>query len=172
MRLIFGAPVALLSPYVGYMLIWIAAWIHNGAPGVAVRYWPPGLFCVENSKFNLFCSRSPDDLTWFILIGFFTCCLVGWEAVRILLSEVNDPDLIAKRKTARTLIVKGIAWSIVILPTLVIAPHIYSTLESTPGTWTTYGWGTEASIDFIRMWVAGAMTMFLYGVLRKATLSD
>lgn len=172
MKLIFGAPVALLAPYVGYMLTWIVAWIYNAAPGVAVQYWPPGMFCFRSSELQLFCGRSPDDLAWFIMIGFFTCCLLGWESVRILLPGVNDPTQIAERKTVLAPIVKGMAWGIVILPTLIIAPHIFSTLESVPGAWSDYGWGTETFIDFARMWIAGALAMFLYGVLRKATLSN
>lgn len=172
MRLIFGAPVALLAPYVGYMLVWIVAWIYNAVPGVALRYWPPGLFCSNNGNLNLFCGRSPDDLTWFILIAFFTCCLVGWEAVNILMPGVKDPDRIAARKSSLTPIIKGLAWSIVILPTVIIAPHIFNTLESTPGAWSHYGWGTETLIDAIRMWIAGALAMFLYGILRKASLNS
>lgn len=172
MRLVFGAPVALLAPYVGYMLTWIVAWIYNEAPGVALQYWPPGLFCVRNTDFEVFCGRSPTDLTWFILLAFFACCLLGWESVRILLPDVNDPDQIAKRKSALTPIIKAMAWGVVVLPTLVIAPHIYSTLESTPGAWSAYGWGTETFVDFVRMWVAGAMAMFLYGILRRASLSN
>lgn len=172
MRLIFGAPVALFAPYVGYMLTWIVAWIYNAAPGTALQYWPPGMFCFRNSEIQLFCGRSPDELAWFIMLGFFTCCLVGWEAVRILLPGINDPDQITERKTALTRIVKGMAWSIVILPTIIIAPHIYNTLDSSPGRWSEYGWGTEAFVDFVRMWVAGAMTIFLYGILRKASLGN
>jgi hypothetical protein len=172
MRIVFGAPVALFAPYVGYMLTWIVAWIYNGAPSVALQYWPPGMFCFRNSEIELFCGRSPDDLAWFIMLGFFTCCLLGWETVRILLPGLNDPDQIAPRKTALTPIIKGMAWSVVILPTLIIAPHIYSTLESTPGAWSSYGWGTETFVDFVRMWVAGAMAMFLYGILRKASLNN
>ena len=57
-------------------------------------------------------------------------------------------------------------------PTLIIAPHIVSTLDSSPGAWSNYGWGTETFVDFVRMWVAGAMAMFLYGILRKASLSN
>jgi hypothetical protein len=172
MRIVFGAPVALFAPYVGYTLTWIVAWIYNGAPGTALQYWPPGMFCFRNSEIQLFCGRSPDDLAWFIMLGFFTCCLVGWEAVRILMPGLNDPDQIAQRKTALTPIIKSMAWSVVILPTLIIAPHIYSTLESTPGAWSSYGWGTETFVDSVRMWVAGAMSMFLYGILRKASLSN
>lgn len=172
MKIVFGAPVALFAPYVGYMLTWIAAWIYNGAPSVAVRYWPPGMFCAKGTNIQMFCGRSPDDLAWFIMIGFFTCCLVGWESVRILLPGINDPSQIAKRKSALTPIIKGIAASVVILPTLVILPHILSTLDSSPAAWSNYGWGMETSIDFVRMWVAGAMAMFLYGILRKASLSN
>lgn len=172
MKLVFGAPVALFAPYVGYMLTWIVAWIYHAAPGVALLYWPPKMFCFGGSKFSLFCGRSPGDLDWFILIGFFSCCLIGWESVRILLPDVHDPDQIARRKNALTPIVKAMAWGIVVLPTLIIAPHIVSTLESTPGAWSTYGWGTETTVDFIRMWVAGAMAMFLYGIVRRSTLSN
>jgi hypothetical protein len=172
MKLVFGAPVALLAPYVGYMLIWIVAWIYNAVPGVALQYWPPSLFCYRNSAFELFCGRSPTDLTWFIFLGFFTCCLLGWEAVRTLMPSSGDPEQIAQRKTALTPIVKGMAWSIVILPTVIIAPHIISTIESTPGAWSAYGWATETMVDFIRMWVAGAMAMFLYGIMRNATLNN
>jgi len=172
MKLIFGAPVALFAPYVGYMLVWIVAWVYNAAPSVALQYWPPGLFCVASSKFSLFCGRSPTDLNWFILIGFFTCCLVGWEAVRILLPGVNDPKQNVQRKSSLTPIIKSLAWSIVILPTLIIAPHIFNTLDSIPAPWGEYGWGTAAFIDFVRMWTAGAMTMFLYGIMRLAALRD
>lgn len=172
MRIVFGAPVALFAPYVGYMLIWIAAWIYNGFPSSAVRYWPPGLFCVRNSQFQMFCGRSPNELTEGILVGFFACCLIGWEATRILLPGINDPDQIARRKTVVTPIIQGMAWGIVVLPTLVIAPHVISTLDSTPAAWITYGWGSEAVVDAIRMWVAGAMAMFLYGIVRKASLDN
>ena len=172
MRIVFGAPVALFAPYVGYMLIWIVAWIYNAAPSVAVRYWPPSLFCFRNSELELFCGRSPNELTNAILIGFFACCLIGWESVRILLPGVNDPAQIAKRKTVVTPIIQGMAWSIVILPTLIIAPHIISTLNSAPGAWSSYGWGTETLIDAVRMWVAGAMSMFLYGILRMASRNN
>jgi hypothetical protein len=41
-----------------------------------------------------------------------------------------------------------------------------------PGAWRDYGWGTETFMDFARIWVAGAMSMFLYGILRMATLSN
>ena len=85
---------------------------------------------------------------------------------------VNDPTQIADRKTALSPVIKGIAWSIVLLPTMIIAPHIFSTLASVPGAWSAYGWGTETMVDFIRMWVAGAMTMFLYGIMRNASLSS
>ncbi|MBE9557434.1 MAG: hypothetical protein IMF08_11310 [Proteobacteria bacterium] len=172
MKLIFGAPVALLAPYVGYMLIWIVSWIYEGVPGIAVQYWPSGMFCYRDSAMQPFCGRSPDELAWFVMIGFFTCCLVGWEAVRILMPGVNDPTQIVGRKTALSKVTKGIAWGIVLLPTLIIAPHIFSTLASVPGAWSSYGWGTETMIDFIRMWVVGTMAMFLYGVLRYASLSN
>ena len=66
MKLIFGAPVALLAPYVGYMLIWIVSWISKGIPGVAVQYWPPGMFCYQDSALQPFCGRSPDELAWFV----------------------------------------------------------------------------------------------------------
>lgn len=91
MRLVFEAPVALFSPYVGYMLTWIVAWIYNSAPGVALQYWPPGMLCIGGSQTELFCGWSPDDLTWFILIGFLSCCIIGWEAVRILLPRSQRP---------------------------------------------------------------------------------
>ena len=172
MKLVFGAPVALLAPYVGYMLTWIVAWIYNSAPGVAVQYWPPGLFCVRNTQLEIFCGRSPTDLTMFIITAFFACCLIGWESVRILLPAPGDPDQIAKRESALAPFVRAMAWGIVVLPTLVIGPHIYNTLQSVPGAFSSYGWGTETMVDFIRMWVAGAMTMFLYGILRNASLNN
>ena len=96
MRIVFGAPVALFAPYVGYMLTWIVAWIYNGAPSIALQYWPPGMFCFRNSEIQLFCGRSPDDLAWFIMLGFFTCCLLGWETVRILL-----PGLTTRTRSPR-----------------------------------------------------------------------
>lgn len=37
MRLVFGAPVALFAPHVGYMPTRIVAWIHNAAPEVAAE---------------------------------------------------------------------------------------------------------------------------------------
>lgn len=172
MRLIFGAPVALLAPFVGYMLTWIVAWIYNAAPGIAVQYWPPGMFCFNGGGPDIFCGRTPDDLAWFIFIGFFTCCLVGWEAMQILMPGVNDPSPAPGRKSTLALIRKGMAWSIVILPTVIMAPHIYSTLESVPGAWSNYGWGFETLLDAIRMWVVGATSMFLYGILRKSALND
>jgi len=172
MKLVFGAPVALFAPYVGYMLTWIVAWIYNAAPGVALQYWPPGLFCVRNTEFELFCGRSPTDLTMFILMAFFACCLIGWESVRILLPMPGDPEQITARKTTMTPVVTAMAWGIVALPTIIIGPHIYNTVISTPGAWSSYGWATETMVDFIRMWVAGAMAMFLYGILRNASLNN
>ncbi len=171
MKLIFGAPVALLAPYVGYVMIWVIAWIANGLPTTATRYWPPEIFCMTGNRLNLFCGRSPDDLSYFMLIFFFACCMLGWEAIRILMPGVNDPDQIARRKTAATPIVQGIAWSIVVLPTLIIAPHIAITLDSMPGAFTQYGWGTDALVDFARTWVAGALAMFVYAIARKSSLT-
>ena len=62
-------------------------------PGSPVPVNPLGF---RNSEIQLFCGRSPDDLAWFIMLGFFTCCLLGWETVRILLPGLNDPDQIAR----------------------------------------------------------------------------
>ena len=59
------------------------------------------------------------------------------------------------------------AWSIVALPTLILAPHIYLTIEASPGAFSYYGWGTETLVDLLRSWVAGASFMLLYAIARR-----
>jgi hypothetical protein len=167
MRFIFGAPVAFAAPAVGYMLNWIIAWFVKGAPSTATTYWPANLFCASNGKVSLFCGRSPGDLEQFMLIFFFVGCIVGWESIRILLPNTHGPTEIARRDGLVPRVTQIIAWSIVVLPTLILAPHIHATLAASPGAFGYYGWGTETLVDFLRSWIAGACAMLLYAIIRR-----
>lgn len=171
-KLIFGAPVALLAPYVGYMLNWIIAWIMDGFSSTAVGYWPPRLFCFDSGVPVAYCGRSPSDLDQFMMVFFFVCCLVGWEAIHTLLPSANDPEQAHRRRWFGSYIVEGMAWSIVVLPTLVLLPHIAITVDSTPGTWGLYGWGGQTLLDFFRSWVLGAAAMFGYALFRRSAIRD
>jgi len=167
MRFIFGAPVAFVAPAVGYMLNWIIAWFAKGVPDIATTYWPANLFCASNGEITLFCGRSPSDLEQFMLVFFFVACIVGWESIRILLPNTHGPVEFEQRPGLIAHITRGVAWSIVILPTLILAPHIYLTIEALPGAFSYYGWGTETFVDFLRCWIAGASLMLLYAIVRR-----
>lgn len=171
-KLLFGAPVALLAPYVGYMLTWVIAWIMQGVPGSAVGYWPPNLYCVDGGLPVLYCGRSPSDLDQFMLVFFFACCLVGWEAVNILMPGRRDPTPIPGRRWYGSYIVQGLAWSVAVLPTLIILPHILATIDGAAGVWGFHGWGGETMLDFFRSWLIGVLAMFGYALFRNPTLPD
>ena len=167
MRFIFGAPVAFIAPVVGYMLNWIIAWFVKGVPNIATTYWPANIFCASNGKITLYCGRSPGDLEHFMLIFFFAACIIGWESIRILMPNAHGPGEIEGRKWTGATIRRIIAWSIVVLPSLILAPHIYLTIQAMPAAFSYYGWGTETLVDFLRSWVAGASFMLLYAIVRR-----
>ncbi len=167
MRFIFGAPVAFVAPAVGYMLNWIIAWFVKGVPNIATTYWPANLFCANNGRISLFCGRSPGDLEHFMLAFFFVACLIGWESIRILLPSTHGAVAIGDHGSIGATVTRAVAWSIVILPTLILAPHIYLTIEASPGAFSYYGWGTETFVDFLRSWIAGAAAMLLYALARR-----
>ncbi len=167
MRFIFGAPVAFVAPAVGYMLNWIIAWSAKGFPKIATTYWPANLFCANHGKVSLFCGRSVGDLEHFMLIFFFVACIIGWESIRILLPTTHGAVEAQSRGGTGAAITRIIAWSIVVLPTLILAPHIYLTIEATPGAFSYYGWGTDTFVDFVRSWIAGASLMLLYAIARR-----
>lgn len=167
MRFIFGAPVAFLAPAVGYMLNWIVAWVVKGVPHIATGYWPAHMFCGGDGGITLYCGRSPGDLGHFMLIFFFFACIAGWESIRILLPNAHGVQEIAPRKSVLTTVRKAAAWSIVLLPSLVLLPHIVITLKAAPAPFGYYGWGTEIFVDFLRTWIAGACAMLLYAILRR-----
>jgi hypothetical protein len=167
MRFIFGAPVAFLAPAVGYMLNWIIAWFVKGVPGIATTYWPANIFCASHGEITLYCGRSPGDLEHFMLIFFFVACIIGWESIRILLPNADGPAQTRDRNGVGAVVTRIVAWSIVVLPTLILAPHIYLTLEAMPAAFSYYGWGTETFVDFLRTWVAGTSFMLLYAIVRR-----
>jgi len=167
MQLVFGAPVAFLAPAVAYMMNWIVAWVANDVPGLASSYWPVSMFCSVNGDIKLYCGRSIGDLEHFMLIFFFAACIMGWESIRILLPDPRGPEDLSARKTFFSTFRKVVAWSIVVLPTVVLAPHIYATVQAVPAPFGYYGWGTEMLVDFLRTWIAGACAMLLYAILRR-----
>ncbi|MDH3228928.1 MAG: hypothetical protein OEN55_03950 [Alphaproteobacteria bacterium] len=167
MRFIFGAPVAFVAPAVGYMLNWIVAWFVKGVPNIATTYWPANIFCASNGDITLFCGRSPGDLEHFMLVFFFVACIIGWESIRILLPNAQGPVETGGRPGVGPTFTRIVAWSIVALPSLILAPHIYLTIKAMPAAFSYYGWGTETLVDFLRSWIAGASFMLLYAIARR-----
>ncbi len=167
MRTLFGAPIAMIAPVVGYLLNWIAVWISQGLPRYATSYWPPNVFCRGLKPIDVFCSGRPGTKEYMIIFSFFICCIVGWESIRLLGADPEGPERAKDKSRTLENISRGLAWSIVLLPTIILLPHVYMTTSGMPGVWGWYGWGTETVLDLSRAWFVGTAFMFLYALTRR-----